>query len=401
MVARFNGGSNAGHTLVVDGRKFAFHLLPCGLLCKHTRNVVGNGVVLHVQTFFEELSQLDDAGIDYAGRLFVSDRAHLLFDAHRVADGAMEAQRSKKIGTTKRGIGPCYATKMLRTGVRVGELRDWDKFVHKYRRCVQTLQSLTHTSEDWAAFDAEAELAVLKQLRERLLPMVTDTVSLVHAHLADGKSLLAEGANAALLDIDFGTYPFVTSSSATVGGVCTGLGVPPNRIESVVGVVKAYTTRVGAGPFPTEDKGESGDLLRSRGGEYGTTTGRPRRCGWLDLPVLHYSALVNGYSSINLTKLDVLDECEHVKIAVSYSLDGRTLTRGEIPAELDDLARVEVEYETLPGWKTNISNCNSFDELPVNAQRYVTRVEELLGLPVTWIGVGAGRAAMIRNFSAE
>eukprot|EP00462_Mataza_sp_D1_P021011 CAMPEP_0175127390 /NCGR_PEP_ID=MMETSP0087-20121206/4361_1 /TAXON_ID=136419 /ORGANISM="Unknown Unknown, Strain D1" /LENGTH=481 /DNA_ID=CAMNT_0016409365 /DNA_START=21 /DNA_END=1466 /DNA_ORIENTATION=+ len=391
IVARFNGGSNAGHTLVVNGQKFAFHLLPCGMLYDDTINVIGNGVVLHVPTMLTELENLEKGGKEWKGRLKISDRAHLLFDFHRIIDGRQEeALGAKSVGTTKKGIGPCYTSKMTRNGVRVGELRYWESFKERYLALVKDNQQAYGFS-----YDTGEELARFEQYRELLLPMLVDSVHYLNSELAEGKSILAEGANAALLDIDFGTYPYVTSSATTAGGISTGLGIAPSKIDTAIGIVKAYTTRVGSGPFPTELQDSVGELLGKVGHEFGTTTGRPRRCGWLDLPVVNYSNLLNGYTSLNITKLDVLSDLPELKLGVSYSIDGKELPFGMMPSNLQDLAKVVVNYETLPGWQCDISNVTNFDDLPPQAKQYLARIEQITGVPVSWVGTGPGRDAMV------
>jgi len=395
VVARFNGGANAGHTLVVDGKKFAFHLLPCGMLYPNSLNVIGNGVVMHVPTLLEELKSLDEANINYTGRLKISNRAHLLFDFHKCIDGAQESQRGKnKIGTTKRGIGPCYSSKMTRNGVRVGTLTNFALFKEKYNVLLESLKSMY--PETLREYDGEEELKRYEGYQQILLPMIEDTIFEVNKRISDGKRVIAEGANAALLDIDFGTYPAVTSSTTTAGGISTGLGVAAGKIECVIGVVKAYTTRVGRGPFPTElPEGDKwGDLMCSVGHEYGTTTGRRRRCGWLDIPLLQFSSLVNNYTSINITKLDILNGFDEIKIGVAYHVSGERLPPGMMPSTLEDLQQVEVEYETVGGWQEDISKCSSWDQLPEAARAYVRRIEELVGVPVSWIGVGPNRSQM-------
>eukprot|EP01006_Ploeotia_vitrea_P009062 TRINITY_DN21341_c0_g1_i1.p2 TRINITY_DN21341_c0_g1~~TRINITY_DN21341_c0_g1_i1.p2 ORF type:complete len:472 (+),score=225.99 TRINITY_DN21341_c0_g1_i1:37-1416(+) len=391
IVARFNGGANAGHTLVVDGRKFAFHLLPCGMLYEDKVNVIGNGVVLHVPTLLTEMAQLEEANID--STLKISNRAHLLFDFHQIVDGAQEAGLGEaNIGTTKRGIGPCYSSKASRNGVRVSDLvGDWDGFKAKYNKLLSDWQR-TYDFE----YDAEEELARFAEYRKILSPMAIDTVYYLNDALSTGKRVLTEGANAAMLDIDFGTYPYVTSSSTSIGGISTGLGIAPKHIETVVGVVKAYTTRVGAGPFPTEDVGAAGDHLAKVGHEFGTTTGRPRRCGWLDVPQLRYSAMLTGVTSINITKLDVLTGLDEVRLCTQYKLNGEALPLGLMPADLDHLGAVECVYETMPGWTEDITECTEFSQLPEAAKRYVQRLEELIGVPVSWVGVGPSRDAMLQ-----
>ena len=406
IVARFNGGANAGHTVVVGDQKFAFHLLPCGLVYPHTQNILGNGVVVHMPALFEELAPLDDAGIEWRGRLKISDRAHMLFDFHQAVDGMQEERRADaNIGTTKKGIGPAYSSKATRNGVRFGQLLHWDSFKDSL-----TAAADAHTRQYGVEIDVTAELERYRGYRDTLVEgnMIIDSVQVVNQAYNDGKRIITEGANAAMLDLDFGTYPFVTSSSTTVGGICTGLGLSPDKVECPLGVIKAYTTRVGWGPFPTEltddlsggmlPRGapgtEIGEHMQRVGAEFGVTTGRKRRCGWFDAVVAQYGHMINNYRSVNITKLDVLDDLEEVKIGVAYKLNGQRLPRGAMPATLEDLGRVEVEYETMPGWKTDISGARTFEELPGNAQAYINRIEELVGCPVSWIGVGVGRDDM-------
>lgn len=399
LIGRFNGGANAGHTLVVDGKKFAFHLLPCGMLYAGKRNLIGNGVVLDIPIMLSELKKLHDAGIDTKDRLLISDRAQLLFDAHKIIDGRQEdALGAQNIGTTKKGIGPCYASKANRNGLRAGDLLDWDLFVTKHTTLIKSLQRSYGNFE----YDIEAEQAKYKVYREQIGSLITDTNYFVSSSLKAGKSILVEGANAAMLDLDLGTYPFVTSSATTAGGISTGLGIPPSKIDSVIGVVKAYTTRVGSGPFPTELIDATGESLRKIGGEFGTTTGRPRRCGWLDIPVLQYSHSINGYASINITKLDVLSEQAEIKIGVSYTLDGKALPPGRMPANLAEYSRVKVVYETMPGWKCDISKVTDYEQLPIQARNYLDRIEQLVEVPISWVGVGPGREDMVtKGFKKE
>lgn len=398
IVARFNGGANAGHTLVVEGKKFAFHLLPCGMLYDDTTNLIGNGVVLHTPTLLKELQSLHEADISTEGRLKISDRAHLLFDFHMLIDGRLESSRGEdSIGTTKKGIGPCYASKITRNGIRVGELLHWDHFERRYNDLLKDLQSQFHFE-----YDGKEELARYAKYREQLAPMIIDSVHYLNSAHKEGKSILAEGANAALLDIDFGTYPYVTSSSTAAGGIATGLGLAPSKVDLTIGIVKAYTTRVGSGPFPTELEDEVGQELRDVGREYGTTTGRPRRCGWLDIPVVRYSHQLNGYGSLNITKLDVLSGLRELKIGVAYSVDGKRLPDGMMPSTLIDLGKVKVEYETMPGWSCDISKVTAYKDLPKEAQDYVERIEQLVGVPVSWIGTGPGRDEMLtKGFDAH
>lgn len=394
VVARFNGGANAGHTLYVDNKKYAFHLLPCGMLGENTLNVIGNGVVVDLPVLFEELNDIKNLGISHEHNLRISDRAHLLFGFHKIVDGLLEKNLAdKSIGTTKRGIGPCYASKALRNGIRIGQLvEDFQSFKDKYLNLVESLQNMYHFD-----YDTSSELDQLKEFRHKVKPMVTDTIYMINAAYKSGKTILAEGANACMLDMDFGTYPFVTSSTTTIAGVSSGLGISPSKIDCVIGVTKAYTTRVGWGPFPSELTGEIGDFLKKEGREFGVTTGRDRRCGQLDVPLVHYSAQINGYNSINLTKLDVLSKLKDIKIGVCYMRNGERLNYGEMPSTLTGLGECSIDYETLPGQNCDISNARKFEDLPINAQNYVSRIEELLKIPISQIGIGPSRDDMIAH----
>lgn len=397
VCCRCAGGNNAGHTIVVDNIKYDFHMLPSGLVNPNCVNLLGSGVVVHIPSFFEELQNLVNKGLDATGRLFISSRAQIVFDFHQRVDKLREAELSGKqasIGTTGKGIGPSYSTKASRSGLRMHHLVNqeqgaWELFEEKYRRLVKTRFQRYGDFE----YDFEAELAKLKEYREALKPYVIDSVSFIHKAIADKKKILVEGANALMLDIDFGTYPYVTSSNTGIGGVLTGLGLPPRAIKNVYGVVKAYTTRVGEGPFPTEQLNEDGDKLQTIGAEYGVTTGRKRRCGWLDLVVLKYSNAINGYTSLNITKLDVLDTFKEIQVAVGYKLNGKLLD--SFPADLLELAKVEVVYETLPGWETDITKVKSYDDLPENAKKYLKFIENYLNVPIEWIGTGPGRESML------
>ncbi|KAF8638925.1 hypothetical protein AX17_001837 [Amanita inopinata Kibby_2008] len=397
ICARCAGGNNAGHTIVVPGPNgtkttYAFHLIPSGLINPQCTGVIGSGVVIHVPSFFAELEALEAQGLDCTNRLFISNRAHLVFDFHQIVDGLKEIELGGgSIGTTKKGIGPTYSGKASRSGLRVHHLFDHDSFAEKFRKIVEgRFKRYGHFE-----YDTEAEIQRYKHLAQRLRPFVIDSVVYMHDAICAGKSVLVEGANALMLDLDFGTYPFVTSSSTTIGGVCTGLGIPPKLIGNTIGVVKAYTTRVGGGPFPTEQLNDTGVHLQEVGAEYGTTTGRRRRCGWLDLVVLKYSCLINGYDILNLTKLDVLDQLSEIKVAIRYHVDGKELAG--FPADLDILSRVEVEYATLPGWQTCIGGVTKYEDLAENCRKYVEFIEEYLKVPVEWIGVGPGRESMIRK----
>ncbi|CAB9525807.1 Adenylosuccinate synthetase [Seminavis robusta] len=394
VCARVAGGSNAGHTIVVDGVKYKFHLLPSGILNDKALCIVGNGVVVHLPSFLNELDSLGGNGISYNGRVFVSDRAHLVFDFHQAVDGKQEDRLGRhKLGTTKKGIGPAYSSKIQRNGLRVGDLQDYDYFERRFRE----LADHHMRSYPGLEINVEEQLAYYKSIAPRVQEITIDTIALCNQQFEDGKKILVEGANAAMLDIDFGTYPFVTSSNPSVGSVLTGLGVSPRKLRGIYGTVKAYCTRVGQGPFPTElpitTKGDAGMHLSQVGAEYGTTTGRARRCGWLDIPQLKYSTMINGYTAVNLTKIDVLTGLEQVKIGKAYRYKGKYLS--SMPASLEVLGNVEVEYETLPGWTEDISQCRTFEELPLNCQRYILRVQELIGVPIRWIGVGPNRLDVI------
>eukprot|EP00045_Choanoeca_perplexa_P005420 m.45866 g.45866 ORF g.45866 m.45866 type:complete len:438 (+) comp13109_c0_seq1:64-1377(+) len=394
-VARFAGGNNAGHTVVVDDISYDFHLLPSGICHKSCQSIIGNGVVIHLPGFFKEVEGNMAKGPhlqDWTSRLKISDRAHLVLDLHQSVDGMKEDERgADKIGTTKKGIGPTYASKATRHGLRVCDLMgDLKEFRARLEKVVAHFQRLFPQVQ----VDVDAQMKQFEEYAEKVRPMVTDTTALMHQLLGEGKKVLIEGANATMLDLDFGTYPYVTSSSCSVGGVCTGLGIPPQRVGDVYGVVKAYTTRVGDGAFPTEDiTPEVGEVLQTKGHEYGTTTGRKRRCGWLDVVVVKYACAINGVSSICLTKLDVLDNFAKIKIGVRYMCKGKALD--SIPAAQCDLEACEVEYIEVDGWQQNIEAVRTFSELPVNAQKYVRKIEELVGVPVQWIGVGPSREAMI------
>ncbi|ODQ64862.1 Adenylosuccinate synthetase [Nadsonia fulvescens var. elongata DSM 6958] len=397
VCARCQGGNNAGHTIVVGDVKYDFHMLPSGLVNPNCINLVGSGVVVHVPSFFKELEAIEEKGLFCRDRLFVSSRAHLVFDFHQITDGLKERELStsnKAIGTTGKGIGPTYSTKASRSGLRVHHLVSqeegaWDEFVTKFRRLFNSRQKRYGDFD----YDFDAELVKYKGLADDLRPFVVDAIPFMHKALAANKRILVEGANALMLDIDFGTYPYVTSSNTSIGGVCTGLGIPPQKIRNIYGVVKAYTTRVGAGPFPTEQLNEVGEHLQTVGAEFGVTTGRKRRCGWLDLVVLKYSTFVNGYTSLNITKLDVLDKLPEIKVGIQYRHNGKVLE--SFPEDLNVLEKVEVEYVTLPGWNTDTSKCKTYSELPQEAKDYIEYIEKSLGVKVEWIGVGPGRTSML------
>jgi len=392
-VVKFNGGNNAGHTVVIDGEKYALHLLPSGILSPGVTPVIGNGVVIDPAVLFAEIDALDVRGID-TSRLLVSAGAHVIAPYHQTVDKITERFLGKRrIGTTGRGIGPAYADKINRVGVRIQDLFDEGILRQKVEGALDQKNHLLVKVYNRRAITVEETVDHLLSFAERLRPMVADTALVLNDALDAGKTVLFEGGQATMLDVDHGTYPFVTSSNATAGGACTGSGVGPTRIDRVVGVIKAYTTRVGEGPFPTELLDEAGEWLRSTGGEFGVTTGRPRRCGWYDAVVARYSSRINGLTDLVLTKLDVLTGLERVPVCVAYEVDG--VVHREMPAGQTDFHHAKPVYEHLDGWQEDITACRSFDELPLEAQRYVLALEEMSGTPISAVGVGPGRDATI------
>ncbi|MFP5336628.1 MAG: adenylosuccinate synthase [Actinomycetes bacterium] len=388
-VVKFNGGNNAGHTVVVGGEKYALHLLPSGILTPGCTPVIGNGVVVDLSVLFQEIDGLTARGVD-CSRLLVSANAHLIAPYHRVVDKVTERFLGKRrIGTTGRGIGPAYADKINRVGVRVQDLFDEHILRQKVEGALDQKNHLLVKVYNRRAITVDEVVGELLSYADRLAPMVRDTGLELHQALDRGDIVLFEGGQATLLDVDHGTYPFVTSSNATAAGACTGSGVPPNRIDRVVAVVKAYTTRVGEGPFPTELDDEWGRRLRDVGGEYGTTTGRPRRCGWHDSLITRYAARVNGVTDFVLTKLDVLTGIERIPVCVAYEVDGRRVE--EMPVSQSDVHHAVPVYEHLDGWSEDISAARSFDDLPKNAQQYVLTLEEMSGSRISAIGVGPER----------
>jgi len=388
-VVKFNGGNNAGHTIVIDDEKYALHLLPSGILTPGCTPVIGNGVVVDLGVLFEEIDGLNARGVD-TSRLVVSGSAHVIAPYNRTLDKVTERfLGNAKIGTTGRGIGPTYADKMSRVGIRVQDLFDADLLRAKVIGALNLKNQMLVKIYNRKAFDVDAVVDELSSYAERLRPMVTDTVLLLDRMLTEGKTVVLEAGQATLLDVDHGTYPFVTSSNATAGGACTGSGIPPTRITSVIAVVKAYTTRVGEGPFPTELLDEKGELLRNNGAEFGTTTGRPRRCGWFDAPIARYAARVNGVTDFVLTKLDVLTGLDEVPVCVAYEIDGERVD--EVPTDQARFARAVPIYESFPGWTEDISKARTLEDLPRNARDYVSALEAMSTARISVIGVGPGR----------
>ncbi len=394
MVVRYQGGNNAGHTVVIGDTTFKLHQVPAGITRPEVKAVLGHGMVINPPALVEELDILDGKGISIEN-MYISCNAHMVMPYHPLFDGLEEKMRGDQaIGTTKRGIGPAYTDKVARRGLRMQDLCDVDRFAHRVEEVLERVNlQITRLFEE-EPLTVEEIVEAYRPAAERIAPFVTDTTVLINEALAREEKVLLEGAQGTMLDIDFGTYPYVTSSSPTAGGACQGTGVSPLKIKNIVGVVKTYTSRVGAGPFPTELKGETGEWIRERGHEYGTTTGRPRRCGWLDLVCLGYAARVNGLTGLALTRLDILSGLDEIKICTAYRLpDGTELE--SYPLDTDILAQVEAVYETVPGWQEDISAVRSFEDLPLNAKGYCRRVSELLKIPIDLISVGAERDDLI------
>jgi adenylosuccinate synthase len=392
-VVKFNGGNNAGHTIVIGSEKYALHLVPSGILTPGCTPVIGNGVVIDLGVLFEELDALEARGVD-TSRLVVSGSAHVITPYNRTLDKVTERfLGNSRIGTTGRGIGPTYADKMSRIGIRIQDLFDEDVLRAKVSGALNLKNQILVKIYNRKAFDVETVVADLASYAERLRPMVADTPLLLEQMLDRGETVVLEAGQATLLDVDHGTYPFVTSSNATAGGACTGSGIPPTRISRVIAVVKAYTTRVGEGPFPTELHDEYGERLRNNGAEFGTTTGRPRRCGWFDAVVGRYATRINGVTDFVLTKLDVLTGLDEVPVCVAYDVDGTR--HDELPMNQADFARARPVYETFPGWHEDISAARTLDDLPRNARNYVDALEKMIKAPISAIGVGPGREETI------
>jgi adenylosuccinate synthase len=386
IVARYQGGHNAGHTVYVSGTKFILRLIPSGILHPGIICVIGNGVVVDPQALFAEVDELTRHGIEVDNRIVISDKAHLILPYHRDLDLLSEARRGeRKIGTTSRGIGPAYEDKIARRGIRVGDLADPAGLEQNVRDNVTARNRLVQDSTmDWRPVYDQ-----LRKLGERMRPWVRDVSLMLDEAMRAGKSMLFEGAQGTLLDVDHGTYPYVTSSNATIGGVCTGLGIGPRAIGAVLGVAKAYTTRVGEGPLPTELVGDMGNRLRESGHEYGAVTGRPRRCGWYDAVAVRYGVRINGLDALALTKLDVLDGLERLEICTAYRCGSRTLT--EFPSDVGQLAACEPIYESLPGWSTPTKGIRRFADLPDGARRYIARLEDVSGVRTAIVSTGSER----------
>ncbi|HZP33996.1 MAG TPA: adenylosuccinate synthase [Candidatus Acidoferrales bacterium] len=401
VVARYAGGHNAGHTVIINGKKFVLQLVPCGVLRAGCRSVIGNGVVLDPIAFLKEVGGLRDAGVQVDGNLFVSNRAHVIFPYHRMIELASEnAPGRVKIGTTSRGIGPTYEDKMGRRGLRVADLLDLKLLKTHIENACREKNMIAHALFNSEPLDADKMYEEYAQASEKIAPFICDTAVLLNRAIANGESVVFEGAQGTMLDIDHGTYPFVTSSSATSGGAVIGTGVAPTAIDEVIGVTKAYCTRVGGGPFPTEALDATGEAIRARGNEYGAVTGRPRRTGWLDLPLLRYAGMINGISWLVVTKLDVLDDLAEIPVCVGYKVDGKPTI--EIPAQGCGYEHIECIYEKMPGWRSSTEGITRMEQLPKAAQQYLKFVEKETGARIGMISTGPGReqTVLVDEFAA-
>jgi len=397
MVIRFQGGANAGHTLEFDDKKVVLHLIPSGIFQGDSLCVIGNGVVIDPLSLLEEIDTVKQLGADPAGRLYISSAAHVILPYHKLLDQIKEKHRGDRaIGTTGRGIGPAYVSKLSRTGIRMGDLGKGELLRERVLQNVEDINKALEHIYGEEPINGEEMLSALLAAEKTLRPYITDTVSMAHHALDRGESVLLEGAQGSLLDVDHGTYPYVTSSSPTAGGACTGSGIPPMAITHVMGISKAYSTRVGHGPYPTELKDETGELLRKHGGEFGATTGRPRRCGWLDLVALRYAARVNGFNEIALTKLDVLDHFDTIQVCTHYQIDGEEID--EFPNAVEMLERVVPVYRSFSGWGTTCRNCSTFANLPKEAREYIAFLEEQVGVPFRIVSTGPNRSETIVRF---
>ncbi len=395
IVARYSGGANAGHTVVIDNRKFILHLVPTGILHKGKICVIGNGMVIDLEQLFLELEELKKRKLTFQKRLLISPNAHLVMPYHKEIERLEEEARGKhKIGTTGRGIGPCYRDKIARHGIRIVDLLTPQLFHQKVEWNLQIKEGLLSLLPEHELISLKNKSLNILKLKRKVKPLLAEVGLFLDRSIRKGKSVLFEGAQGALLDVDFGTYPYCTSSNTTIGGVCTGLGINPTLIGEVIGVVKAYTTRVGDGPFPTEEKDGLGDLLREKGNEFGATTGRPRRCGWLDLVMLEYSFRINGVSGIALTKLDVLDGFDKIKVCVGYKYRGKTLT--EFVPDLKILENCRPVYKEVPGWQKITQGITDFKRLPDKTKRYLDFISKQLKAPIFMVSTGVKRDQTIR-----
>jgi adenylosuccinate synthase len=396
IVARYAGGHNAGHTVIIHGRKFVLQLIPCGVLRPGCKGVIGNGVVLDPAAFLSEVKKLKDAGLTVDGQLFISNRAQVILPYHRMIELAAETAPGRQtIGTTRRGIGPAYEDKIHRNGLRVVDLLNSSLLRTHINNACHEKNTIAHALFGTEPLDPKGMYEEYSRYAEQIAPFVTDTAVLLNSAIDAGQNVMFEGAQGALLDIDHGTYPFVTSSNCTAGGAVTGTGVGPTKIGTVIGVTKAYVTRVGEGPFPTEDHGVMGELLAKRGNEFGAVTGRPRRCGWLDLPLLRYSNMINSTEWLVVTKMDVMDECDEIPVCTGYKIDGKATD--VIPADIRGIESIQPIYTTMPGWKTSTEGITEYDQLPKKAQEYLAFVERESGAKIGMVSTGPDRVQTIHT----
>jgi adenylosuccinate synthase len=394
LVVRYQGGHNAGHTVYIGPNKYVLKLIPSGILRPGVTAVIGNGVVIDAAALIDEMTALEKAGIDVMKQLRISNRAHCIFPFHRMVEKLSEGRKDREaIGTTSRGIGPCYEDKIGRRGIRVADLIDPESFQSLYENLAADKVTLAQAFGVHEPIDFDAIRAQYSEFAAKLAPLVTDTASFLNGRIRDGKRVLFEGAQGAMLDIDHGTYPFVTSSSATAGGACTGTGVPPTKIDGIIGVSKAYITRVGGGPFPSEELGAPGDHIRQAGHEFGSVTGRPRRCGWFDVPLGRYTAAINGIDTLIVTKLDVLDELAEIRVCTGYRLNGEELH--DMPATRRGIESIEPVWTTLPGWQSSTRGVTSFTKLPAAARAYLDFIEERTGVEIGAVSTGPERTETI------
>ncbi len=392
IVVRYQGGANAGHTVQIGDKQYILHLIPSGILRENVICVIGNGVVIDPKALLEEIELLESNGINIKGRLFISHNAHLIMPYHKLLDSISESGTAR-IGTTGRGIGPCYIDKYARKGIKIVDLLNKSVLEEKIKFNLEEKNTLLRKVYNHDELDVNEIIKEYLEFDKKIDQYITDVPTYLNNAISEGKSILLEGAQGTLLDIDFGTYPYVTSSNPTSGGACTGTGIPPTKIMSVIGIVKAYTTRVGLGPFPTELTDEEGEQLRKVGAEYGATTGRPRRCGWFDAFLLNYSRMINGIERAAITKLDVLSYLDEIKVCVGYEINGKKLKT--FPTDVNQLMKVKPIYETLPGWKKNISNIKYYDDLPSEAKDYLTFISEQSGFEISIISIGPSRQQTI------
>lgn len=390
IVARYQGGANAGHTIVIDGKQYVLHLIPSGILTEGVKCIIGNGVVIDPVALMQEIAMLKENGIEVKDRLFISHKAHLIMPYHKLLDQVREKSSIENaIGTTGRGIGPSYIDKAKRSGIRIVDLLDRVEFEKKLRSSLEEYNNILTKIYSETEINVEELVETYLEFDKLIDPYVTDTTLLINEAVKEGKKIIVEGAQGALLDLDHGTYPFVTSSNPTSGGACTGLGLPPTKINKIIGIVKAYSTRVGNGPFPTELNDEIGEKLRKEGNEFGATTGRPRRCGWLDLIALKYSVMINGIEDIALTKLDVLDNFDELKICIGYTINGKKMK--SFPANLNMDTKIDLEYITFKGWNTSLNGITTYEKLPNEVKEYIKYIEDFVDAKVTIISTSPDR----------